>query len=122
MAFVLPDELHLVIRWLGGNFFLICTKRPDNLLPFARRGELSRDWGGVSPPHTPPREFRPWWQGSFRSNFVFFRARLKHRIHVFMNISHFLAGLEGLESLETLNISGNLITRLRFLSYLNYAV
>ena len=63
MAFVLPDELHLVIRWLGGNFFLICTKRPDNLLPFARRGELSRDWGGgrITPP-IPPESFGPDWK------------------------------------------------------------
>ena len=50
--------LHLVIIWLGGNFFLICRNWPDNLLSFARRGELSRDWGVYHPPHT-PREFRP---------------------------------------------------------------
>ena len=62
MAFVLPDELHLVIRWLGGNFFLICTKRPDNLQPFARRGKLSRDWEGVYHPPIPPGSFSPDWK------------------------------------------------------------
>ena len=48
----------IVVNTLGGNFFLICRNWPDDLLSFARRGELSRDWRGVSPLHT-PREFQP---------------------------------------------------------------
>ena len=44
----------IAVNTLGGNFFLICRNWPDDLLSFARRGELSRDWRGVSPLHTPP--------------------------------------------------------------------
>ena len=44
----------IAVNTLGGNFFLIRRNWPDDLLSFARRGELSRDWRGVSPLHTPP--------------------------------------------------------------------
>ena len=44
----------IAVNTLGSNFFLICRNWPDDLLSFARRGELSRDWRGVSPLHTPP--------------------------------------------------------------------
>ena len=48
----------IAVNTLGGNFFLICRNWPDDLLSFARRGELSRDWRYH--PSIPPREFRPW--------------------------------------------------------------
>ena len=48
----------IAVNTLGGNFFLICRNWPDDLLWFAQRGKLSRDWRGVSPLHT-PQEFRP---------------------------------------------------------------
>ena len=44
----------IAVNTLGGNFFLICRNWPDDLLSFARRGELSRDWRGVSPSIPPP--------------------------------------------------------------------
>ena len=59
----------IAVNTLGGNFFLICRNWPDDLLSFARRGELSRDWRGVSPLHTPPPGVSALCEPGFKPSF-----------------------------------------------------